>query len=376
MAGRRAAPTLAQSWTPCRDALAAQAPSPQQQALWELFGTYADAQSQLAPRAFEALMREHAGVPVDRVPQMFYAMAVLGGPALSWDELRVGVAALHEAHTDAWGELRCQYIFRYYDANHDGLWHDREFAAAVRDIAVAQHAGAAGQAPAATIDNAVVFELAKAEAAKFSLHGPQRDIAFADLLYQVMLEPDVARRFRGTSLLWRLPARPPKSKPAAALPPAPQASSALPPLVPGAPQQRATMPDVTPDKIAVRPNLEATQAPKARLSRLGSVDVVYYERDQNNAPLKVEDPEVRANPNEAPRRCQHNALLTRRRGRFCIMQVTLATSIVNRLLISKDAIPPGPASVFPNAAFQREHRPDLTQELPPCPPRRRPCGAL
>ena len=136
------------------------------------------------------------------------------------------------------------------------------------------------------------------------------------------------------------------------------------------------MPDVTPDKIAVRPNLEATQAPKARLSRLGSVDVVYYERDQNNAPLKVEDPEVRANPNEAPRRCQHNALLTRRRGRFCIMQVTLATSIVNRLLISKDAIPPGPASVFPNAAFQREHRPDLTQELPPCPPRRRPCGAL
>ena len=207
--GTPTAPSLETAWAACRVALGDRVitdGTPLQQELARLeqvFGRYKDARGQLSAPAFETLLALETTLPADHAAQFGHAMAVLNTGNLSWDELRVGYAALHARHDGVWGDLRCHLIFRYYDTDRNGRWRLNEFSDVVKDIMLAQ-AQEQQKSWNVVLDPAVVLERVRVEAAKFTACVDPKSLTFEDFFYRITHEP----RFRGTSTLWRLPPRP------------------------------------------------------------------------------------------------------------------------------------------------------------------------
>lgn len=145
----------------------------------------------LSKSKFEELMLQ-LGWDKSQIPTLFTAFKLTkhSNPVLSYPEFISGLAACEPftPHGDTCGEIRCRYIFRYYDRNHDGKLEFEEFVNMVRDIR---------QLRGASVEDEDVREEALNSAKVFGASQTE-SLSVADFLSGVG-----QLKFRGTSTLFR-----------------------------------------------------------------------------------------------------------------------------------------------------------------------------
>ncbi|RWR99338.1 uncharacterized protein B4U79_13324, partial [Dinothrombium tinctorium] len=127
-----------------------------------------------------------------RLHPIFRAFNYRGTGYLSWHELLLGLGAMDPAtqHGGHPGELRCGYIFRYYDVNNDGFLDYQDIYRMTADIFRGKEVEA---------DDATVEKEAKHRMAAMNLKTTE-SLQFSTFLHAVG-----ALTFRGTSVLFRSP---------------------------------------------------------------------------------------------------------------------------------------------------------------------------
>ncbi|GFR58629.1 serine/threonine-protein phosphatase [Elysia marginata] len=132
------------------------------------------------------------GAKADITPSLFRAFDVHKRRVLTYKELLHGLAAMEPCtqHGGLPAEMRCRYMFRFYDLNSDGFLQFDEFKGLVKDIR--DHKGLPN-------DEASLNEDAVTSAKVFG-EETQDKLPSADFLTAVG-----SLKFRGTSILFRLP---------------------------------------------------------------------------------------------------------------------------------------------------------------------------
>lgn len=132
------------------------------------------------------------GAKVENIDHLFRAFDVHKRKYLSCKDVLLGLAAMEPStqHGGMPAEMRCRYIFRYYDRNIDGQLQFEEFKQLVRDIR---------QSKGLSIDDVAVEEDAINSAKLFGTETKDK-LPLADFLSAVG-----QLKFRGTSVLFRLP---------------------------------------------------------------------------------------------------------------------------------------------------------------------------
>ncbi len=128
----------------------------------------------------------------ESLPYLFQAFkGKNGGKFLSYPEFISGLAACepNTPHGDSCGEIRCRYIFKFYDKNHDGKLEFPEFTNMVKDIRKLR---------GSSTEDPLVLEEAENSAKVF---GASHD----SLLISDFLSGVGQLKFRGTSTLLRSP---------------------------------------------------------------------------------------------------------------------------------------------------------------------------
>lgn len=141
---------------------------------------------------FSSYMTALKGARLDTIPALFRAFDARKRNYLSFKDLLHGLAALEPCtqHGGLPAEMRCRYMFRYYDINGDGFLQFDEFKALVKDIR--DHKGLPND-EASLIEDAVSSAKLFGEETKNKL--PSNDF----------LTAVGSLKFRGTSILFRLP---------------------------------------------------------------------------------------------------------------------------------------------------------------------------
>jgi len=141
---------------------------------------------------FTSFMTTLKGARPEMVPALFRAFDPHKKHVLSYKEVLHGLAALEPCtqHGGLPAEMRCRFMFRYYDLNGDGFLQYEEFKGLVRDIR--DHKGLPN-------DEASLNEDAVNSAKLFGEENKDK-LPSADFLTAVG-----SLKFRGTSILFRLP---------------------------------------------------------------------------------------------------------------------------------------------------------------------------
>ncbi|XP_014674733.1 PREDICTED: uncharacterized protein LOC106814873 [Priapulus caudatus] len=132
------------------------------------------------------------GIPADKVESYFRAFDIDCSKFVSYKQLLVGLAAMEPTtqHGGAPAEQRCRYIFRFYDQDQDGYLQFEEFKMLIKDIRDIKNLPTAeDEVDQEALASAKLFEAAESSALSLS--------EFLTAVGQL--------RFRGTSLLFRLP---------------------------------------------------------------------------------------------------------------------------------------------------------------------------
>ncbi|XP_003384155.1 PREDICTED: uncharacterized protein LOC100639057 isoform X2 [Amphimedon queenslandica] len=136
------------------------------------------------------------GWPPDKTVDCFRSLrsSIEGG--LTLEELQVGLCALDPAtpHGSVSGQLRCQFIFRFYNVSGKGFMSFQEFREMVRDIFIFKNQLNEKTFEKSLIDNWKVFGVTESHGLSMS--------KFLTIVGQL--------KFRGTSVLFRLPQSPVK----------------------------------------------------------------------------------------------------------------------------------------------------------------------
>lgn len=106
-----------------------------QQMLYSEFCEHCRPSDVMTFKSFQGLMKKK-GLTADQTANVFRSFDVQQTHALTFHDYLVGMAAM-EPHTQHGGmpaEIRCRYIFRFYDKNSDGLLQPDEFRNMVSDI--------------------------------------------------------------------------------------------------------------------------------------------------------------------------------------------------------------------------------------------------
>lgn len=132
------------------------------------------------------------GAKLDNIDHLFRAFDIHKRRYLSCKDVLIGLAAMEPTtqHGGMPAEMRCRYIFRYYDRNSDGNLQFDEFKRLVLDIR---------QSKGLSTDDASVEEDAIKSAKLFGTESKDK-LPVADFLSAVG-----QLKFRGTSVLFRLP---------------------------------------------------------------------------------------------------------------------------------------------------------------------------
>ncbi|XP_025091130.1 uncharacterized protein LOC112562232 isoform X2 [Pomacea canaliculata] len=141
---------------------------------------------------FNVYMTTLKGARPEMVDGLFRAFDVHRHHLLTFKEVLIGLATLEPCtqHGGAPAELRCRYMFRYYDANHDGYLQFEEFKNMVRDIR--DHKGLPNDEQSLRED--------AINSAKLFGEDTKDMLPSAEFLSAVG-----TLKFRGTSILFRLP---------------------------------------------------------------------------------------------------------------------------------------------------------------------------
>ncbi|XP_068748492.1 uncharacterized protein [Montipora capricornis] len=139
-----------------------------------------------------ALFMAEIGLETDRMKDFFRSFCINHPNQLTFEELISGLAAMDPStpHGGLSGEMRCRYIFRFYAVEEEGVLSFEEFRSVIRDI---QHVKGKSAQDAAVSEEAV-------NKAKIFGRGPSEKLRLVDFLEAVG-----SLRFRGTSVLFRLP---------------------------------------------------------------------------------------------------------------------------------------------------------------------------
>ncbi|XP_033099531.1 serine/threonine-protein phosphatase BSL1 homolog [Anneissia japonica] len=142
---------------------------------------------------FTKIMTE-LGVKKDQFKDLFRSFSVKKLGYLTPREFLLGVAAMQPdtAHGGVPAEIRCRYIFRFYDANRDGFLEYSEFESMVMDIRKLKGLPVSPE----------LVEKEVEETAKVFCSQKKDNLSMIDFLNAVG-----QLKFRGTSLLFRLPHR-------------------------------------------------------------------------------------------------------------------------------------------------------------------------
>ncbi|XP_062611912.1 uncharacterized protein LOC134273725 [Saccostrea cucullata] len=134
----------------------------------------------------------HKGAKEEQVEALFRAFDMHKKRILQFKDVLVGLAALEPStqHGGMPAEMRCRYIFRFYDHNVDGFLQFEEFKCMVRDIR---------KIKGLSLDDEAVNEDAQKSAKLFG-NETKNKLPLGEFLTAVG-----QLKFRGTSVLFRLP---------------------------------------------------------------------------------------------------------------------------------------------------------------------------
>ncbi|XP_005096992.1 uncharacterized protein LOC101848881 isoform X2 [Aplysia californica] len=140
---------------------------------------------------FTSYMTELKGARRETIPALFRAFDPHKKHILSYKDVLLGLAALEPCtqHGGLPAEMRCRYMFRYYDVNGDGFLQFEEFKALVKDIR--DHKGLPND-DASLVEDAI-------NSAKLFGEETKDKLPSSDFLTAVG-----SLKFRGTSILFRL----------------------------------------------------------------------------------------------------------------------------------------------------------------------------
>ncbi|XP_067033041.1 uncharacterized protein [Acropora muricata] len=157
----------------------------------KMFEKRSDGEDFLGIQGFSSFMEEN-GLHTDRINDLFRSFCIRHQNQMTYDELIAGLAAMdpYTPHGGLSGEMRCRYIFTFYAAEQDGVLSFEEFKSMIRDI---KHL------KGESTQDAVVLEEATNKVKIFG-KGNSMNIQLVDFLEAVG-----SLRFRGTSVLFRLP---------------------------------------------------------------------------------------------------------------------------------------------------------------------------
>ncbi|XP_059143414.1 uncharacterized protein LOC131930805 [Physella acuta] len=164
----------------------------EQESLFQEFVEYCHPSQYMNYATFSSYMTSCKGARLDTIPELFRSFDSHKRFMLTYKDVLHGLAALEPCtqHGGLPAEMRCRFMFRYYDKNSDGFLQFEEFKMMVKDIR--DHKGLPN-------DDASLMEDAINSAKVFG-EETKNKLSSGDFLTAVG-----SLKFRGTSILFRLP---------------------------------------------------------------------------------------------------------------------------------------------------------------------------